>query len=596
MSTKAARRLLRLQSHLPNTNITARHRPSETASVELCVTVADGTTRGENVGQADELASSLKRLGITDVEVRAPPTGLENEYRTILTADAVTFVADLVRHFNSDVQKMLTARVVRKAELDTRGSLPDFSEDTIHIRESSWTVRPVPPRLQNRHIDLGDVSPSNQEHFLKALKSKAQCIQVDFDDGHCPTWRNQLCGMYHIHRFVHGRYQDVPAPRQAPVLMLRPRAWNMVDHTMMVHGIEVPGPLWDFGLMIYHFGKVLLQCESGPFFYLSKLEGYKEARLWNEIFVWSEQRLGLPHGCMKACVLIENLLSSFEMHEILYELRDHSAGLNCGIWDYSASFINKFGHRADFLLPDRNKYVNMEKHFLKSYMDLVIQTCHKRGCHATGGMSALLVPDKNLSNYHDVIQKTTSAKLKEIQAGVDGFLVYDDKLIEPMQKLFEEYAPSDNQYNIKRLDVQVTPKDLLLMPKGGVTFEGLKHNIAVGILFIDAWFHGKGHFFYKGAVEDSATAEISRSQVWQWIRHQARLEDDGKLITYQLVADLVVVFINSQMQTSNYATLADRKHLRTASEIFLEIVAKRDFPEFITTYLNLEHAFLKGMH
>ncbi|KAJ4946458.1 hypothetical protein JOQ06_024125 [Pogonophryne albipinna] len=325
---------------------------------------------------------------------------------------------------------------------------------------------------------------------------------------------------------VHSCVTDAPHISQAPVLMLRPRAWNMVEHNMM---------------------------------------------------------LGLPLGSIKATVLIENVLAAFEMEEILYELREHSAGLNCGIWDYSASFINKFGLRQAFLLPDRSKYVNMEKRFLRSYMELLVQTCHRRGALATGGMAALLLPEDR-DAHRTAMAAVSRLKLMEIQAGVDGFMVYDLGLIEPMQKLFQLHTEGDNQLHQLLEDVTVTPDDLLSMPSGGVTLYGLKYNIAVGVLFVNAWLSGKGHFFYRGQVEDSATAEISRSQVWQWIRHQTQLEDDSRVVSRRLVTDL-----------SRHSD-RDKRRLLTAADMFLEVVLKRDFPEFITTYLNQDHTFLSSQN
>ncbi|TMS17177.1 Malate synthase [Larimichthys crocea] len=283
------------------------------------------------------------------------------------------------------------------------------------------------------------------------------------------------------------------------------------------------------------------------------------------------------------------------MEEILYELREHSAGLNCGIWDYSASFVNKFGHRQAFLLPDRSKYVNMEKRFLRSYMDLLIQTCHRRGALATGGMAALLLPHDPLSDSHRrVLATVTRLKLLEIEAGVDGFMVYDLNLIEPMQKLFKLHTEGDNQLQQLRNDVTVTPDDLLSMPSGGVTLYGLKYNIAVGVLFINAWLSGKGHFFYRGQVEDSATAEISRSQVWQWIRHQTQLEDDSRVVNRRLVTDLTADVMMELCTVCG--SVRARQRLHTAADIFLEVVLRRDFPEFITTYLNLDHTFLSSQN
>ncbi|XP_061164059.1 malate synthase-like [Saccostrea echinata] len=546
------------------------------------------------------LNQELKKRGITNTEVADPPLNCEIAYRTLLTSDGVEFLSELCQEFDKEVTQMLQAREQRKLELKQSSHLPDFDPKTANIRESNWTVSPVPRRLQCRHVDLGDVSPSNRAHFVAALKSAAQGIQTDFDDGHCPTWANQLQGLYNVYRAVHNTIPGVPNIEDAPVLMLRPRAWNMVEHNLIVNGQEVLGPLFDFGLLMFHNARILLEKECGPYFYLSKLEGSKEAAVWDAIFSWTEKKLKLPHGCVKACVLIENVLASFEMHEILYALRDHSLGLNCGIWDYSASFINKFGHRRDFLLPDRNKYVSMDRHFLKSYMDLVVQTCHQRGCHATGGMAALLLPKTSSENYekYQMIQnKVLRAKQTEIEAGVDGFMVYDIRLVVPSQQMWKRLTSSDNQFSKSRSEVKVTNKDLLLMPSGGVTETGLKHNIAVGILFIEAWLRGVGHYYYKGAVEDSATAEISRSQIWQWIRFQAILEDNGKQITMAMVKNLIrettqEMFWSSE--NSHFVTEKDRQRLLTAAQMFQEIVSKLDFPEFITTYFNLDHTFLKS--
>ncbi|KAM3613346.1 uncharacterized protein V6R79_024529 [Siganus canaliculatus] len=529
-----------------------------------------------------------------NLELSPPPLGLEVEYKTLFTADSILFLQDLISTFNNAVDEALRLRVSRKAHFDLSGDLPDFLESTTHIRrDSGWRVLPVPPRLQRRHVDIGDLAPCDTERFIKALKSSAQGIQVDFDDGNCPTYYNQIKGIHNVLKVVHNQFRDVPVISQAPVLMLRPRAWNMVEHNLMVMGKEVPGPLFDFGLLMFHCGKTLFENKSGPFFYLSKVESFIEARLWNRIFVWTQQKLGLPLGCIKATVLIENVLATFEMEEILYELRDHSIGLNCGIWDYSASFVSKFGHRPAFLLPDRSKYVNMEKHFLRSYMDLLVQTCHRRGALATGGMAAVLLPqDPSSDAYKMVLAAITKRKLLEIKAGVDGFMVYDLSLIEPMQKLFKYYTKGDNQLQQLRDDVILTPKDLLSMPSGGVTLYGLKYNIAVGVLFINAWLSGKGHFFYRSQVEDSATAEISRSQVWQWIYHQTKLEDDDRVVTRRLVADLTDEAL-MELGTACHSVRA-KQRLHTAADMFLEVVQKRDFPEFITTYLNQDHTFLSS--
>ncbi|XP_059821168.1 malate synthase-like [Hypanus sabinus] len=535
---------------------------------------------------------------LTGVEIEPPPETLKVEFQTLLTSEAIQFLAELVSTFDEDVEEIFQLRIVKKLGLDRLGGLPEFLPHTSHIREDqSWKVRPVPRRLQNRHVDLGDVSPANTECFIRALCSTVQGIQTDFDDGHCPTYFNQLQGLFNVYKAVHNQFPDIPPISKVPILMLRPRAWNMVEHNLMVNGREVPGPLFDFGLLMYHCGRILFENECGPFFYLSKVESHLEARLWNRIFVWAQTKLGLPIGSIKATVLIENILAAFEMEEILYELRDHSAGLNCGIWDYSASFVNKMGHRREFLLPDRSKYVNMEKMFLKSYMDLLVKTCHKRGALATGGMAAQLLPrDKESPEYQRILANVTRLKLLEINAGVDGFMVFDLDLVEPMTKLFLKHTNGPNQLHILREDVNVTPSDLLTVPSGGVTLNGLKYNIGVGILFIEAWLRGQGHFHFRGQVEDSATAEISRSQVWQWIRHGVKLEDDDRIVTRNLVLTLVKEIETELQDVLHHCTDSSKWQLAVASEIFLEIVQKRDFPEFLTTYLNLEHTFLSANH
>ncbi|XP_061582409.1 malate synthase-like [Cololabis saira] len=528
------------------------------------------------------------------MELSPPPSGLEAEHAALFTTASLHFLHELISTFDDEVDQILGLRVSRKVHLDLSGDLPDFLESTAHIRtDPTWKVLPVPQRLRKRHVDIGDMAPCDTQRFIRALQSSAQGIQVDFDDGNCPTFYNQIKGIHNVIQAVNNQIPGVPDISQAPVLMLRPRALNMVEDNMMVEGKETPGPLFDFGLLMFHCGKKLFEHKSGPFFYLSKVESFMEARLWNKIFVWTQQKLGLPLGSIKATVLIENVLASFEMEEIVYELREHSAGLNCGIWDYSASFVNKFGHRQAFLLPDRSKYVNMEKRFLHSYMDLLVQTCHRRGALATGGMAAALLPqDMHADARTKVLANVTRLKLLEIAAGVDGFMVYDLNLLKPMQDLFQKHTDGDNQLHVLRDDVKVTPKDLLVMPSGGVTLHGLKYNIAVGVLFISAWLSGKGHFFYRGQVEDSATAEISRSQVWQWIRHQAHLEDDGSLVSRRLVTELTQELRRELRRSCSSART--EQTLDTAADMFLEVVLKRRFPEFITSYLSQDHTFLNA--
>lgn len=531
-----------------------------------------------------QLLDELNELGVTDIKVSYPPSCYEVEFQTILTPNAVKFVAELVREFNWNVDEMLKQRTRRKMDLNSSGELPSFLTHSPEVQDETWKVSPVPQRLQCRTVDLGDISPANTELFKRALKSSACGIQTDFDDGHCPSWSNQLLGLYNIYQFVHGKMTGVPLISSAPVIMLRPRAWNMPELNLMVDGRVVPGPLFDFGLHMFHNSKVMMKDRNGPFFYLPKLEGSNEVKLWNDIFIWTEQKLGLPFGSIKACVLIESILCSFELDQILFELRHHSAGLNCGMWDYSASFVSNFGDRTDFILPDRKKYVSMDKQYLKSYMDLVIKTCHARGCHATGGMAPVVLPQGSSQRQQSIIRSVCQAKLKEIQAGVDGVLVFDPNLVKPLQQLWNSYVYLPHQLHVNRSDVCVSRQDLLQLPQGGFTLEGLKYNIVVGILFIDAWFRGEGLFVLNGAVEDSATAEISRSQVWQAIRHRCQLEGDGRTVTKELFAK-EVKRITSELVRKRAKNRADADRFGTSAQIFGELVLKRDFPQFITTFL-----------
>lgn len=311
----------------------------------------------------------------------------------------------------------------------------------------------------------------------------------------------------------------------APILMLRPRAFNMIEHHCMINGKEISAPLFDFALLIYHNGKKMSEMGVGPFFYLSKIESSEETELWNNIFIWAQRKLEIPYGTIKVCVLIENILASFCMEDILYSIRDHAIGLNCGIWDYAASIISKFGDNPNCLIPDRNKYVNMSQPFLEKYMRLVINTCHRRGALATGGMAAQMLPPgkSDQQTVSKIIDFVKNGKRIEILKGADGFMVHDIRLVQPMIDLWKDHCTSDNQMNVIPDISDIQPECLIKIPKGGVTFNCLRHNITVALLFIYHWLSGSGIFFYNGAVEDSATAEISRSQLWQWIRHSVNI-------------------------------------------------------------------------
>ncbi|XP_035905818.1 malate synthase-like isoform X2 [Anopheles stephensi] len=526
-----------------------------------------------------------------EILIEAAPQRLEAAYREIFTDGALQFLARLVAEFDSEAEQLLQNRVKRRLLIEEGSWVPEFCNPSESLE---WTVEPLPARLRNRKLDLGDVSPANTVHFTDCLYANVQGIQVDFDDGHCPTWRNTIQGISNVTRAVQGTLQGAPADVQAyPLLMLRPRAFNMIEHHCIVNGKEVIGPLFDFALLMYHNGRTMANLGIGPFFYLSKIEDPSETTLWNKIFTWTENQLSLPNGTIKACVLIENILAAFRMEDILYAIKEHAIGLNCGIWDYCASIIAKFGWRKEFLLPDRNKYVNMGQPFLRNYMRLLINVCHRRGALATGGMAAKILPrGKEKSNFDDeIIESVKLTKSVEIDAGVDGFMIYDLRMVDAINELWEGKTHGDNQLNILPNINHVTADSLLQIPKGGVTIDGLNNNIRVALLFIYHWLTGSGVFFLNGSVEDSATAEISRSQLWQWIRMGAVLEDrENAIVTRQLVYQMMDKIISSAYRAW-CITPADRKRLLSAKYMLLDVISSRHYIEYITTHLNDSHKF-----
>ncbi|XP_055625088.1 malate synthase-like [Toxorhynchites rutilus septentrionalis] len=526
------------------------------------------------------------------IEIEKSPHRLEDAYAEIFTQAALNFLREMHRKFDDEVEKLIRRRDERRLCIRQGKWKPEFKNSS--SEELDWKIDDLPVKLRTRKLDIGDVSPANTTNFADSLYAKVQGIQVDFDDGHCPTWRNTVQGLCNVTRAVHSCLPGAPTDiRECPVLMLRPRAFNMIEHHCIIDGKEVAGPLFDYALLVYHNAKMMADLEIGPYFYLSKIEGPNETQLWNKIFTWTEHRLGIRNGTIKACVLIENILASYRMEDILFSIKEHAIGLNCGVWDYSASIIAKFGDNREFLIPDRNKYVNTEQLFLKNYMRLLIHICHKRGALATGGMAAKVLPyGKNTNSLVDEITKgVEKMKLKEIEAGVDGFLVYDLRIVDAMNDLWRKICPADNQLNVLPDIDGLTATSLITIPVGGVTIEGLNNNINVALLFIYHWFTGSGVFYLNGAVEDSATAEISRSQIWQWVRHRAPIEGkEDTFVTRSLVYAMMDSII-ARAYKSWCISIPDRKRLLSSKFILLEIVSSRCHIEFITTYLNDNHKF-----
>ena len=502
-------------------------------------------------------------------------TALRNEVETeILTPEASNFLTKLSREFEARRQELLARRKVRQGQIDA-GQLPDFLPETAHIREGEWRVASIPHDLLDRRVEI--TGPVDRKMIINALNSGASVFMADFEDSNSPTWQNNLEGQFNLRDAVEGTISYVSPegkryelnPRVA-TLMVRPRGWHLVERHFTVDGEAISGSLFDFGLYFFHNAKQLIRKGTGPYFYLPKMESHLEARLWNDVFNFAQDELGIARGTIRATVLIETILAAFEMDEILYELRDHSAGLNCGRWDYIFSFIKKFRNRPDFVLPDRSG-VTMEKHFLKSYVDLLIQTCHRRGIHAMGGMAAQ-IPIKNDPEANEkALDKVRQDKLREVRAGHDGTWVAHPGLVAIAKEVFDMHMNEANQIGCPREQVRVMAEDLLAVTEGQVTEEGLRWNIDVGLRYLESWLRGSGCVPIYNLMEDAATAEICRAQVWQWLRHAARMSD-GRRVTQAMVRQVI----------AEQRTKLQGGRMAEAAEIYEHMMTSPDFAEFLT--------------
>ena len=493
----------------------------------------------------------------------------------ILSPEARTFLIDLARKFEPRRQELLAKRRVRQQEIEA-GKMPDFPPETAEIRKAEWKVAPIPADLLDRRVEI--TGPVDRKMIINALNSGANVFMADFEDSHSPTWQNNLEGQANLVDAVRRRisyvspegkrYQLNP---QIATLLVRPRGWHLDERHFQVDGKSISGALFDFGLFFFHNAKELVRRGTSPYFYLPKLESHQEARLWNDVFNFAQDRLGIARGTIRATVLIETILAAFEMDEILYELKDHSSGLNCGRWDYIFSYIKKFRNRADFVLPDRAT-VTMEKHFLKSYVNLLINICHRRGIHAMGGMAAQ-IPIKNDPEANEkALEKVRQDKLREVHAGHDGTWVAHPGLVGVAKEIFDAHMKQPNQIDRPLQDVHVTAKDLLAPTEGKITEAGLKWNIDVGLQYLESWLRGNGCVPIYNLMEDAATAEICRSQVWQWVKHGAKLSDDGRPVTREMIRG----FIGEQKKRLKGARMDD------AAAIFERMMTDQDFAEFLT--------------
>ena len=515
-----------------------------------------------------------------DVSARITP-----EYAEILTPDAVAFAAKLQRAFGGRRAELLARRAARQREFDA-GKLPDFLSETRAVREADWTCATVPADIEDRRVEI--TGPVDRKMIINALNSGAKVFMADFEDANTPKWDNNIQGHINLRDAIRCRIDYVTPEgkeyklnEKVATLFVRPRGWHLPEKRVSIDGQPISGGIFDFALYFFHNAKELVARGSGPYFYLPKLESHLEARLWNDIFVMAQDELDIPRGTIKATVLIETILAAFEMDEILHELRQHSAGLNAGRWDYIFSCIKKFRLNREFCLADR-ALVTMTTPFMKSYAELLIKTCHRRNIHAMGGMAAQIPVKNDEAANGEAFAKVKADKEREATIGHDGTWVAHPGLVEVAQEAFDRLMPAPNQIaSKKRSDVRVAAADLLRFePEAPITEKGLRLNINVAIQYIGAWLAGQGAVPIFNLMEDAATAEISRSQVWQWIRSAKGKLDDGRKVTREMVAAM----IPEEMQKIRdlLGSAYGEGRYTEAAEIFAQLVNADSFVEFLT--------------
>jgi len=516
------------------------------------------------------------------IEITAPVT---ESFAEILTPEAVAFAARLQRAFGGRRGELLAARDARQKRFDA-GELPQFLDRTRDVRQGDWTCDPVPPGIEDRRVEI--TGPVDRKMVINALNSGAKVFMADFEDANTPRWENNIQGQINLRDAIRRRIDYVSPKGRAyrlnekvATLFVRPRGWHLPEKHVIVDGRPISGGIFDFALYFFHNAKELVARGSGPYFYLPKLESHLEARLWNDIFVMAQDGLGIPRGTIRATVLIETIVAAFEMDEILHELRHHSAGLNAGRWDYIFSCIKKFRSNRDFCLADRAR-VTMTTHFMKSYAELLVRTCHRRNAHAMGGMAAQIPVKNDEAANADAFAKVKADKEREATYGHDGTWVAHPALVPVAQEAFDRLMPGPNQIATKlREDVQVTASDLLRFePEQPITEQGLRLNVSVAIQYVGAWLAGQGAVPIFNLMEDAATAEISRSQVWQWIRSPKGKLDDGRKVTKELVAEILPQEMAKIRELLGADYAAGR--YEDAAKIFADLVYSDHFAEFLT--------------
>ena len=509
---------------------------------------------------------------------------VKNYYPEILTDDALNFIAALHEKFNARRLSLLDKRVNQQKDFD-KGKLPEFPPETKSIREADWSAGNIPEDLKDRRVEI--TGPVDRKMVINALNSGARTFMADLEDSTAPTWQNVIEGQQNlidannksISLVDSDRGKSYDLNKETAVLLVRPRGLHLNERHILINEEETSGSLVDFGLYVFHNTQTLLKNNTAPYFYLPKLEHYMEARWWNEVFTFAEDYLEVPKGTFKATVLIETITASFQLDEIIYELKDHIVGLNCGRWDYIFSYIKKFRNHPNFVVPNRDQ-VTMTTPFMDAYSKLVIQRCHKRGIHAMGGMAAQ-IPIKNDEKANAAaLEKVRKDKEREAKNGHDGTWVAHPALVEVAMAEFNKHMPTPNQLHVTREDINILEEDLVEIPKGTVTEAGIRKNINVGILYTESWLRGYGAVALYNLMEDAATAEISRTQVWQWLKHEVVLED-GRKFNRELYNNLLTDETEKIFKEYDEETLENRR-FKLAIELFDKLVLSEKFEEFLT--------------
>jgi malate synthase len=510
------------------------------------------------------------------------PPGFEE----VLSSDALEFLAALQREFDPRRRELLAARGQRRARLRAGATL-GFLPDTEAVRSGDWKVAEAPPDLQQRWVEI--TGPTDRKMTINALNSGADGFMADFEDANAPTWHNMVDGQINLRDAIDGTIayegsdgRHYELGERSATLLVRPRGWHLGERHLLIDGAPISASLFDFGLYVFHCAQRLLNRGAGPYFYLPKLESHLEARLWNEVFNRAQDTLGIPRGTIRATVLIETLPAAFEMEEILYELREHSAGLNAGRWDYIFSAIKCFAHDPAMVLPDRSA-VTMTVPFMRAYTELLVATCHRRGAHAIGGMSALIPSRRDEEANATALEGVRADKQREVDQGYDGSWVAHPDLVPVAREVFEHGLDGrPNQLDHQRADVRVSAEQLLDLPgtPGQITEAGLRANVSVGFQYVSFWLTGRGAAAINSLMEDAATAEISRSQIWQWVHHEARLED-GRMITAELVREILEEETGRIRAEVGEQIWQDGRPDETR-EIFEQVALSGELAEFLT--------------